>query len=448
MSHDIIFTRRDMIKRGLTLVSAAATVPCFLDRTAAAMAAPGDSPRNRRRGGSEAERILVVLQLAGGNDGLNTVVPYRNDRYYAARPRIAIGKSDVLKLNDDVGLNNKAEGLKRLFDDGLLAVVQGVGYPNPNRSHFVATDIWATADPDERMHNGWIGRYFDCSCRGSDRPDPKRGIALTQESPLSLQGERFSPISFSTPEELTWRGPGARGGGVSAFNKLNETKRRGGGQEAPKDEASALAYLERAAMDARASAAEIQQATGSAGDGRRGKGRDGGFRFRFKDRGRGGELGRQLEMVKRMIAAGLDTKVYYVTLGGFDTHAGQTGRHGSLMTQLGEAVGDFIASLKSDGLLDRVTLMTFSEFGRRVNENGSQGTDHGAAAPLFIAGGGVKPGVYGAHPSLEPDKLDAGDLRWNTDFRSVYASVLSDWLKADAKQILGGPFEKLPLFKQ
>ena len=152
-------------------------------------------------------------------------------------------------------------------------------------------------------------------------------------------------------------------------------------------------------------------------------------------------------MVKRMIAAGLETKVYYVSMGGFDTHAGQQGRHTQLMTQLGEAVEDFIKSLRADGLLDRVTLMTFSEFGRRVSENGSQGTDHGAAAPLFIAGGSVKAGVHGAHPSLEPDQLDSGDLKWHTDFRSIYASVLMDWLKADAKRVLGGSFEKLPLFK-
>lgn len=442
MGSEQFFTRRDMLRHGVTLVSAAATVPLFLDRTAQAMAAPGDGPRGRRRSAAKGERVLVVVQLAGGNDGLNTVVPVRNDRYYQSRPRLAIQKTDTLRINDDLALPKSAEGLKRLYDDGLLAIVQGVGYPNPNRSHFVATDIWSTGDPEERLHNGWIGRYFDCTCKGSDRPDPKRGIALVQESPLAMQGQKFTPISFGSPEELAWRGPATGGRGTTAFNKLNETKRRPG-NDAPTDEAGALAYLERMSMDARASAEEIQRATGRGGDAERG----GAFRLRFKNRGRGGELGEKLEMVKRMIAAGLETRVYYVSMGGFDTHAGQAGRHQNLMQQLGEALNEFTQSLKQDGLLDRVTIMTFSEFGRRVAENGSQGTDHGAAAPLFVIGNQLKAGIHGEHPSLEPDMLDAGDLKWKVDFRSVYAAVLEDWMKAPSSRILGGEHKALPLFK-
>ncbi|HWL94323.1 MAG TPA: DUF1501 domain-containing protein [Phycisphaerae bacterium] len=445
MSDDLIFTRREMLARGLTLVSAAATIPYFLDRTAVAVAGANDGPRSGRQRGNEAERILVVLQLAGGNDGLNTIVPVGNDRYYEARPQIAIPKNETLKVNDDLAFPKQAEGLKRLYDDGLLAILQGVGYPNPNRSHFVATDIWSTADPTEATHNGWIGRYFDCACKGSDRPNPRRGIALTQEAPLAMQGARFSPVSFGSPDELTFRGPAAGGKGTETFNKLNRAKKRPGlrGDEpfAPKNEVSALAYLERMAMDARASADEIQSATGSTGANQRG-----GFQFRFKRPGRGGELGAQLEMVHRMIAAGLETKVYYVSMGGFDTHAGQIGRHPNLIQQLGEALHEFVDNLRDAGLLDRVTIMTFSEFGRRVAENGSNGTDHGAAAPLFVIGNHIRPGVHGEHPSLEPNELDAGDLQWHTDFRSIYAAVLEDWLKTNPERILGGPYEKVSLF--
>ncbi|MBX3394405.1 MAG: DUF1501 domain-containing protein [Phycisphaerae bacterium] len=444
MSDELFFSRREMLRRGASLLSAAATVPLFLDRTALALSGPSDSPGPKRKTRNDASRILVVVQLAGGNDGLNTVVPIGNDRYYQSRPSLAIRKDDALSINADLAFPKSAEGLKSLYDDGLLAVVQGVGYPNPNRSHFVSTDIWSTADPEERIHNGWLGRYFDCECKGSARPDPKSGIALTQESPLAMQGARFSPVSFNSPEELSWRGPAAHGRGMAAFNKLNQSKRKNTRKtEAPLDQAGALAYLERMAMDARASAEEIQRATGIDGANSRNQG----FRFRFQNRGRGGELGQKLEMVKRMIAAGLDARVYYVSMGGFDTHAQQAGRHQTLITQLGEALKDFTLSLKADGLLDRVTIMTFSEFGRRVAENGSQGTDHGAAAPLFIVGSSVRPGLHGEHPSLEPADLDAGDLKWQVDFRSIYTAVLSDWLKADAAKVLGGEYSKAALFR-
>ncbi len=442
MSSENVYTRREMLNRGLALVSAAATVPCFLDRTALAIAEPWDRPRVKSKPGANDDRVLVVVQLAGGNDGLNTIIPVRNDRYYQARPRIAVAADETLAINDELAFPKYAEGFKQLYDDGLLAIVQGVGYPNPNRSHFVATDIWSTADPEERMHSGWIGRYFDCTCSGTQRPNPRSGIALTQESPLAMQGEKFAPVSFASPDELTWRGPAAGGRGTETFIKLN-----GGGKkarvnrppESPTNEVSALAYLERMAMDARASADEIQRATGTGGGGRRGNRPRGG--------GRGGQLAMQLEMVRRMIAAGLETKVYYVSMGGFDTHANQANPHQNLITQLGEALNDFATNLREDKLLDRVTVMTFSEFGRRVAENGSSGTDHGAAAPLFVIGSAVRSGVLGEHPSLEPEKLDRGDLQWHTDFRSVYAAVLEDWLKIDAKRILGSAHEKLRLFR-
>lgn len=438
MPDDMIHTRRQFLKGGLTLVSAGATVPLFLDRTAWAISGdPDDIPLVKHKPGNTDGRVLVVLQLAGGNDGLNTIIPFEDDRYYAARPRLGIAKKDVLRVNDQIGLNPEAKGLKSLYDNGLLSIVQGVGYPNPNRSHFVATDIWSTGDPSEATHNGWLGRYFDCTCSGKPRPDPKQGIAITSEVPLAMQGEKFSPVSFSTPDELTWRGPGARGRGRTAFEKLNQPHSRKSRDEgAPQDEASALAYLERMAMDARASAEEIQKAAGA------GKAKRGGRRRRGRN-----ALEGDLEMVRRMIRAGLDTSVYYVSMGGFDTHANQAGQHNNLIKQLSDAVKAFVDGLKEDGQLDRVMIMTFSEFGRRVAENGSGGTDHGAAAPLFVIGGDVKAGVHGKHPSLEPGDLDRGDLKWGIDFRSVYATVLDNWLQTDSKKILNGSFATLPLLK-
>ena len=445
MTDPIIHTRRSFLHRGIALVSGAATVPLFLDRTALAMSAD-DAPAAAKPG--KDHPILVVIQLAGGNDGLNTLIPYRDDAYYRARPRIGIKKSEALRLTDDIGLNPAAEGFKKLFDAGQLSIVQGVGYPNPNRSHFVATDIWATGDPEQRMHDGWLGRFLDCTCAGAD-PDPRGGIAITQEVPLAMVGDRFSPVSFSTPGELTWRSANGGESRQSAFISLNDASNsltpegEGRGEGAagakPNNADNALAYLERVAMDARASAAEIQRAAGGASN-------SPGARIRAAQGGRrGGQLSQQLAMVRRMIAAGLPTRVYYVSMGGFDTHAQQPGRHTQLLRQLGDAMAGFINDLKSDGLLDRVLTMTFSEFGRRVAENASQGTDHGAAAPMFIAGSKVKAGILTPHPSLEARDLDRGDLQWKIDFRSVYADVLGKWLKVDADTILGGKFNGLSI---
>jgi uncharacterized protein (DUF1501 family) len=304
----------------------------------------------------------------------------------------------------------------------------------------VATDIWSTADPDQRLHDGWIGRYFDCTCKGTDQPDPRQGIAITQEAPLAMIGGRFNPVSFGSPDELSWRSPGGSAQRVDAFQKLNGLHEGDAPSDAgSRNQATALSYLERVAMDARASASQIQRAAGSGLRRQPARNRPAG--------GRGGALALQLGMVRRMIAARLPTRVYYVSLGGFDTHAQQTFRHQQLMTQLGDALATFAGELRSDGLLDRVLIMTFSEFGRRVAENASQGTDHGAAAPLFVVGGGVRPGIHTPHPSLEPDKLDRGDLAWNTDFRSVYATVLTRWLRSDAGKILGGRFSQVAFMR-
>lgn len=428
-------TRRTFLNRGLMLVGAATTVPAFLERSALAIA-PEAGGRTRSRSGVPDERILVVVQMAGGNDGLNTVIPVRNDLYYKNRPTLGIERAKALKLTDDIALNPALEGFKKLYDDGMLTVVQGVGYPNPNRSHFKSTDIWATGSPDGRLHTGWLGRYFDAQCKGQDPPQPETGVALTSEAPLTLLGQKFSPVAFQRPDSLTWNGgkmeapkrgkPSGPNMQQSAFEHLNEPKKN---EHAAISE---LEYLQRTALDARLSAADIQKAANG----------------RPAANYPNSPLAGSLKTVARMITANMPTRIYYVSQGGYDTHTGQMNRQPQLLKQIGDALKAFTEDLKESRQLDRVMVMTFSEFGRRVEENASGGTDHGTAAPMFIIGNHAKAGLAGAYPSLEKEKLDHGDLMFTTDFRTVYASLLKDWMGANAGQILGGQFAPLPIIKR
>lgn len=426
MSETLYTSRREFLTGGLTFLSAAATLPLFLGRTARVLAQTASGPARR----SDDHRILVVVQLAGGNDGLNTVVPYAMDAYYRYRRQLGIPAREVLRLDDVVGLHPAATGLKELFDDGKLAIIQGVGYPNPNRSHFTSMDIWHTADPQLRHREGWIGRYFDACCRGEDPPDPVQGVALMKEAPLAMQGQRFLPLAFENAEALTWRGPRRDPLAEETFRRLNNID-----GDFPPAQNPLADYLQRAALQAQVGAEQIRSAAGAAIRGRRAGARG----------ARGGELARSLELVVRMIAAGLPTRVYYVSMGGFDTHTGQIGRHQQLMRSLGEALQDFINDLRESRLLDRVLVMTFSEFGRRVQENASGGTDHGEAAPMFLVGSCVRPGLHLSHPSL--DNLHRGDLAFGCDFRRVYATVLRQWLETPPEKVLGGSFQPLPLLR-
>jgi uncharacterized protein (DUF1501 family) len=428
MTNELLFTsRREFLTGGFTFLSAASTLPLFLGHTAEALALQEAAPKKKAGAG----RILVVVQLAGGNDGLNTVIPCEMDAYYKMRPRLAIAKKDVLKLDGGLGLHPSATGLKELYDDGKLAIVQGVGYPNPNRSHFSSMDIWQTGDPNLKTHNGWIGRYFDSCCKGSDPdPEPIQGIAMMQESPLALQGERFTPLAFESPESLAWRAPRKDAKAEEVFRKLNNIE-----GDFPNEPHSMAQYLQRAALKAQVGADEIRAAAGSTvvgGGARRGFGRGG-----------GGQLAQKLQLVTRLIAADLPTRIYYVSMGGFDTHTAQDGRHQRLMQEFGNAMKQFVEQLEDQKLLDRVLVMSFSEFGRRVQENASGGTDHGEAAPMFLFGSAVKPGLHEKHPDL--DKLNRGDLPFGCDFRRVYSSVLRDWMKIKPEGVLGKGFDPLKL---
>ncbi len=439
--------RRQFLGRALLSGAIARTVPSFLAATCQQLQAFGDPSAIAAPTGHDVP-ILVVLQLAGGNDGLNTVVPFANDEYHRARPKLALERGQVLRLTDEVGLHPALTGLKSLFDDGHLGVIQSVGYPNPNRSHFRSTDIWMTASASDRVENhGWIGRYFDHACAGAD---PTVGIAIGRQVPLAFAAGHPFGVSLENPESLHYiegeleNGPNMKGQngsekyyrqfGVGSTETMDVHTTNSGSSIGSVSGShvghldSPLDFLERTTADAQSSGDQIRQVAA--------KGRN---QLSYP----ASRLATDLKLVARLISGGLPTRVYYVSHGGFDTHTNQLPTHQRLLTELGEATKAFLADLKAMGQLDRVLLMTFSEFGRRVAENANGGTDHGAAAPLFVAGGKVKPGVHGSAPSLAPENLLNGDVRFSTDFRSVYGTVLEKWLKTPSVPILGAVFPQL-----
>jgi len=418
------------------------TLPIFLEKTFFALDAMAADALTQTATGKDGT-ILVVLQMAGGNDGLNMVVPYADDIYYRSRPKLGLPADKVLKLNSYAGLNGKLTGLKALFDEGHLSVVQGVGYPNPNRSHFRSTEIWQTAsDADRNESEGWLGRYFDNCCAGAD---PTVGVAIGEEMPQAFAAKTPTGITFSQPEQFRWRPSEKVEGRMSAeesfFRQLNGPA---GGEETllaaseggsisaipgkSKTDLSTIDFLQRIALDAQLSSDKILAIA---------------RKYKSNVPYPQGRLAASLSMIARMIAGGLPTRVYYASQGGFDTHAGQVNAHERLMGELNDALSAFATDLKQQGNFDRVLLITFSEFGRRVVENANGGTDHGAAAPMFIVGGAVKPGLFGKYPSLSD--LDHDDLKFNTDFRSVYGTVLDKWLRAPSQVVLGRKFPALPI---
>ena len=429
MNIDALKTRREFLRTGLLGGSLSWTLPAFLSHTMQTLHAQADGALIQGVTGRDGN-ILVVLQLAGGNDGLNTVIPLGNDEYRKARPNLGIPESSILKIDPATGLHPSLSGLASAYQDGHLAIVQGVGYPNPNRSHFRSTEIWATAvDSDKSSTTGWIGRYFDNACSGCDA---SIGIAMASQLPQAFaatnpkgvlyQGggggkkksskKKGSSLSDSDSSMMSMEedDAGEAGGSIGALNGPGNLGKL-----------SALDFLERTEMDAMVSQQEISSASAKSKNA-----------VPFPS----SRLGQNFAMVSRLIAGGMPTRIYYLSLGGFDTHTQQAGAHERLLKEMGDAVSAFLADLKAQGNMGRVTLMTFSEFGRRVKENASGGTDHGAAAPLFLAGGGVKAGLLGQMPSLASKDLFDGDVKYNTDFRSVYATVLEKHLGVKSEPIL------------
>jgi uncharacterized protein (DUF1501 family) len=416
------FTRREFLNRGMTFASLAATVPYFVEQSANAMARPADGLVTSQAGVPE-DRVLVVIQLGGGNDGLNTVVPFGAREYYSARPNISIpapgsGGNAALPIDDvtGIGLHPNLAGLNSLLDDGVASVIQGVGYPNPNRSHFTSMDIWQTADTSAQG-DGWLGRYFDNTCNGT--PVPEGEVAIGNTAPLAMMGKIQKPVAFESAELFKWMGKDLH----ERFEKPYDTVNRAGRLDSA-EPGSQAAFLMRTALDAQIASERIRKAVA---------------RKPLVDYPRN-RLAQQLRIVSAMIRDELSTRVYYVSLGGFDTHANQVGRHANLLRQVGDALETFHRDLKAQGNSGRVLTMAFSEFGRRVAQNASGGTDHGTAAPMYLVGDMVRPGLLGDHPSLS--NLDSGDLIFNLDFRCVYAAILEDWMGAASAPILGAKYRK------
>ena len=409
-------TRRDFLGRTAAagaVIASTSSVPHLLLRAAAAQPARSN------------DNVLVVVQLSGGNDGLNTVIPFADDVYNANRFALRIGPDQVLKVDDYLGFHPSLRGFSEIYDNGLLGVVQGVGYPNPNRSHFESMDIWHTAlQTGGARQVGWIGRWLD-SERGG-KLDTGADVAAmhlgTDVQPLALGGLQVHVPSIGSVEDFRMHGmeDAALGDAIEAI------------VAAPRGETSDLrAFLQDAAQSALAASRRIQAAAGRKAT-----------EVEYPTSG----LAQRLSSVAQLIDVGLTTRVYYVTLDGFDTHSRQGDVHANLLRELGDAVGAFLKDLAVREQADRVLVMCFSEFGRRLKENGSQGTDHGAAAPMFVAGGQVRGGLIGEHPSLT-DLVD-GDVQHHTDFRQVYATVLEGWLGSPSEPLLAGEFARLPLVKQ
>ena len=405
-----MFNRRQFLSHTLkssSLVALSAMVPQFVSRTAQA-ALPGK------------DTILVVLELSGGNDGLNTVIPYADDLYHKARPTLRQTKSDVIRLDDHVGLHTGMQGLRKLWEQGQLAVVQGVGYPNPERSHFEAMDIWQSADPKRKVRTGWLGRA------AVETENRSGGV------PILHVGAAGLPLALA----------GAPGGGAVTVNSANSFRLDLGGGKVGQQNARrrlleklAMEETHRAAQDDLLSFVQRRQVqTLTAVEQLREllEGPNAVMR-------QGNGLSQKLQLIAGLIAKGFGTRIFYVNLDGFDTHNSQSLTHRNLLAELADSLGGFFQTLKTTGNDTRVWLMTFSEFGRRVQENGSRGTDHGAASCLFVAGPSVRGSVVGKHPSLSD--LDADDLKFHTDFRSIYATLLDGWLGCDSKAVLGAKWD-------
>jgi uncharacterized protein (DUF1501 family) len=437
MSELSLKTRREFLRSSVLGGAISWTVPAFLAQTFSALHAEAAEQRQPATG--KDSTILVVLQLAGGNDGLNTVVPVRNDHYHKARPNLAL-RSKLLTLNDDFALHPSLTGLKELYDAGQLGIVHGVGYPNPNRSHFRSTEIWHTASDANKFEKyGWLGRYFDNACKGSD---PTVGLSVGRQTPQAFTGPRPLGISLENPESYKLAGRDTpemdeAAGSQEFMMRLNgaEGMFADSGSSGTTIESvagtvqstlSPLDYLERTALDAQISSEKILSVS-----------RQGKNQASYP----ASQIANSFKLVARLIAGGLPTRVYYLSQGGFDTHTNQLGAHERLLRDFSGAIKAFTEDLKAQGNADRVMVMTFSEFGRRLRQNANGGTDHGAAAPLFVVGPKVKAGMLGKFPSLEPKDLHNGDPKYTVDFRSIYAGILQNWLNTNPVPVLGRRFE-------
>ncbi|MCL6601005.1 MAG: DUF1501 domain-containing protein [Alicyclobacillus macrosporangiidus] len=409
-------TRREFLKvGGLTLLATGVggvLLKEWLNRSGAIALASATAS-------SSGGHALVVVQLSGGNDGLNTVIPYTQGWYYDARPTIAIKQADVLPLTQDLGLHPNMQDLQRLYQAGHVAIIQGVGYPNPILSHFQSMAVWHTGDPTVHTQTGWIGRYLDITSTGKD--NPLRAINIGTTTPLAMVSQHSDVPSVARPstyrlaaERSHWWDPAftsaARAMYAAQVNDMASYAREQGQKM----------FL--GLQEVEQYAGKMKTASGYPAT----------------------ALGAQLQVVAELIGAGVPTQVFYTQMGGFDDHAGEESHHGTTLGDFSASVGAFIRDLENRGLADRATVLAFSEFGRRIRENGSGGTDHGEAGPVFLVGHRVKGGLYGESPTIR--HTHDGDLAYAVDFRSVYATVLEAVLQVPAKDVLGANYERIACF--
>lgn len=400
-------SRRDLL-RGGGIIALGLVTPKWLSTLAEA------NVLHQAAGGRLKDTVLVVCQLSGGNDGLNTVVPYRDATYRSLRPTLAIGESEVLPLNDALGLHPSMKGMADLYKRNKVAIVQGVGYPSPSRSHFRSMDIWQSASPDLSVPNGWVGRHFDAMAAGAPL-NPVVALGLSSEKPRALNAKEVSIPCFASLADIETMI------GDPDFDRL--MRQMQGTSAAPSERL--IRDANKTALDA---VAELKRKL----EGYQVKGQYGSDPF-----------GTGFRQISHLVHASPETRLVYFSSGGFDTHARQAETHATLLKNFSDAVKTFQDELEQTGRDKNVVTLVFSEFGRRAYENSSGGTDHGAAAPMFLIGSSVKAGLHGPKPNLQ--NLEQGDLKFDVDFRSVYATAIDRWLGGDSGKVLGQKFDSLEL---
>lgn len=402
--------RRDFMRGGVAVFSLGFAGSDLFTRMAAAQGTVNPA-RDRD--------ILVMIEMNGGNDGVNTLIPFTDPAYVANRPTLAIARDKVLEIGNSLALHPNMGAMKSLYEAGQVAIIQGAGYPHANQSHFRSMDIWQTAEPEKTISLGWLGRYLDQITE--DDNNALYGVAFQGEMPRAYRGEHsqvpavpnLQAYRFQTDPNF----PQDRTRQIQAFTRISS--------HVPIDRPY-VGLVQRNIVDAYTTAERLQTA--------------GTYKPTVSYPKTG--LGNGLQLVAEVIVKRFGTHLFHVTIGGFDTHANQAAQHAKILGDLSSSLGAFFKDLQNQSLADNVLALTFSEFGRRFKENGSNGTDHGEASVMFAVGGKVRGGLYGAYPSLTG--LNDGNLRYNTDFRTVYSTILEKWLGANSAAVLNGTFAPVP----
>lgn len=403
--------RRDFLQKSLLATIGTMWVPNFLK------AFENPSIQNLPFGQQAGEKILIMIQFSGGNDGLNTLIPFRNDLYYRNRPAIGIPQTELLKINDELGFNPVLPIMKELHEAGNLAILNNVGYPQPDRSHFRSMDIWLTASKSsEYLQTGWIGRYLDNMCQNASCELAHEAIEVDDSLGLALKGEKVKGLAVKDAKKLYQ---------IAKNPQLQEATLT----HAQEHDHALAEYLYKTLAETQSSAKYIYEKTNA-------KNNSNLLAYPNTD------FGKQLKTISDFVKAGISTNVYYASLGSFDTHVNQKAQQARLLTMYNDAISALVKDLKANNIWQNVVIMTFSEFGRRVAQNGSQGTDHGTASNVYLMGGNLKKaGILNELPNLQD--LDEGDLKFTMDFRRIYATILDKHLQTPHEKILNDKFEVL-----